>query len=160
MVSAGERGKDEERIRMFIDFDGLVMDESAIHASWHCTGATGIKCCRVCTNVANPLWLAADEVGPDSWFVLYSRVFDEADCILQTKETIFAIVGSLKAAKPTLEVGAFKAKQMALGWTHHDHGLLVDLDAKDVMDPPNQPILTGRIRLCRERSLYKSHCWS
>ena len=139
-VDACERGAAAQPMRLWLRWAGLVSDEAALHANWLCKGATGIKCCAMCLNILSHHWLAADEVGPDSWFKLYNTVFDVRDCVLHTKASILAIVDGLRAAKGILGVGAFKAKEVAVGWNHANHGLLYDPVVRPFVDPPAQTI--------------------
>jgi len=139
-VTAQDRAVAAVEFRLFAKLGGLVSDEAAIHATWLCKGATGIKCCVKCMYTVSPAWLAADEVGPGSRFKFYNKLFDEDDCELHTKDTIIAIVDDLQRCKPITAAGAFAAKERAVGFTHCEQSLLLDNDLRPEVDPSTQTI--------------------
>ena len=131
---------DGRSLRVFAVFCGLVADEAAIHAVWMCKGAAGTKLCLLCLNIVNKDWIAVDLIGPGSFFKAFTTVRHERDCVMQTRNSIFAIIDELRLAQPTMGVDDFKIKQRALGFSYSPEMVLVDPELRAFVDPSTQTI--------------------
>ena len=100
---------DGTRLRICLELDCVLCDESGLHQVWMCKGASGTKCCVECMYILNTNWVAADEVGEDDGRVL-TQVFDVRKLVRHNQHTSHAIVDDLARAKPFLRKGDFKAK--------------------------------------------------
>ena len=125
-------------VRIWVKFGGFIADESALHGIWLCKGASGIKMCVICMNMVNKNWIGGAGLDADSFLKPFNRIFKCHLCELHTKETIQHIVDTLAADKPFLTVDAFKAKQMALGFSHNPHSILLDPALRGIVDPATQ----------------------
>ena len=63
-----------QEIRIFAVLKGTPMDESAIHQTWLCKGASGIKICVLCANVVNKRWVGLKHQPKHSFFLPYHLV--------------------------------------------------------------------------------------
>ena len=127
-------------MRFFATLGGILADESALHATWMCMGANGIKPCIECANITMPDWVARMKLPHGHFFKSYTAVFDESQCVRHTQTTIRSIVDDLHAVheSKTLTATAFGAKETSLGFRYNRRMLLLHPDLREIVDPSQQ----------------------
>jgi hypothetical protein len=113
----------------------VLADEDALHAMFGCKGASGLKCCLLCTNCYNaqngrdilrrdPTHTAVDHTCADISKLQFA-----------TTEVITAIVTRLETCHATLGVGKFNELQLRLGWNYNPHGVMFNPISRAICDP-------------------------
>ena len=101
------------RIQRFVKFGVALSDELALHMFYMCKGASGLKCCCLCTNVFDAS-TERSSVRSDPWAVLHT-CSDFTRFKLHTPASIDAVAKRLREASTTMNKRQFGQLQTVLG---------------------------------------------
>ena len=125
-------------IRIIAKLGVMLGDEAALHATWNCKGSGGTKPCCQCLNIVSDKWTAVEELDGNQFLKNIHTIHSLDECVLQTRDTIFAILDDLdRNQPPVLNVGEFQEKQRRLGWNYSPYNILKDPWLREVADVPS-----------------------
>jgi hypothetical protein len=118
---------------MFAGFGMMVSDESAIHQTWWCKGASGTRICMLCKNVVDK---KADLVQHDaSNYLVDTTCCDSGKLDLHTDATIAEIIRKLALNFGVLGKTQFGKMEQELGFSYCPSGLLCDASLSSIARP-------------------------
>ena len=143
MMTAGVRVfmRDETELRIFASFRANLADESGLHLSWLCKGASGIKPCVECQNIVSKDFAIEHDLPDDHVLKPFNKVCRPSQLVLHNKLTIQCIMDDLQASQPpVMGKGAFEEKESRLGFTYNAGSILVDPVLRGIIDPSEQNV--------------------
>ncbi len=128
---------------LWLDLRFVLADEAALHSLYGCKGASGIKCCMLCSNICNVLHKERQIVERDRARVArYSNTPDFDALVLHTSESISAIMAKLELNK-ALASPDLEELEKLLGWNYLPHGAMADPSFRQRIDPPSRVTFDG-----------------
>ena len=122
-----------ESHRIFVVMSMLLQDGAAHKYVFHTKGDSGTKFCMLCRNLFG---VRTDIVDPETGqTILKASINYEHECVFATDDDIRNSMLRLVDKKHTLDAESFKKWQQAVGFNYQPHGLLLDTDLHDVLQP-------------------------
>ena len=135
-------GRIFDSIRIFAEFSCCLSDESALHQTWMCKGAGGVKCCVECLYIVNPHWMALEALPDDANLKPFTdpSTWDASALVPHDIYTIHAIVDDLKAVHDSgaLAPTPWVEKQRRVGFSHNNNSILLNPALRSIVDPSKQ----------------------
>ena len=128
-----------ESIHIFARFRALMADESALHQTWCCKGASGLRGCCEClhtysADTPRPV-LAADPVN-----AVLSTCMDPSRFTRTSRPIIMAILARLSEIRRCHGAADLNEAQTRLGWSIVDGSIMMDPEL-DYVDPSSQTLV-------------------
>ena len=118
---------------LFISLEVFVQDALAHTQIWFCKGASGWRQCMKCVNSMS----IRSELARES-DILVDFVIDDTELVLHTDDTLRSTLERLRAAHAVDAPADFKWREMALGFTHNDHNMVLDPQLRGILRPCSQ----------------------
>ena len=150
-------------MRIFAGPACALSDESALHMTWLCKGASGVKSCVQCRNIVSPNWVGLPGLPADSMLKPYTdpATWDPSGWVEHDQYSILAIQEELRAAHGTLGKTAMINKEQALGFSYNANSILQDPETRKLVCPTKHncfdwphsllagiyPIVVGRMEI-------------
>jgi hypothetical protein len=117
-------------LQLFLTLRVVIADEAALHALYGCKGSSGLKPCLLCQNIFN-FNTTRDIVAADgAGFAQHHVCHETSKLVLQTPDTVTAIIGRLAAGSGTMTKANFNELQTRLGWNHVPGGVMSDASTR------------------------------
>ncbi|CAE7383793.1 unnamed protein product [Symbiodinium sp. CCMP2456] len=100
----------------------LIADEAALKSVWEHKGASGTKLCFMCQNVVSES--SGLHTTDTSGSLVSHGCHRKTQLVLQTDATVLEAAAHLESSEQVMRKGAFKLRQMALGFNYAKHGVL------------------------------------
>lgn len=113
-------------VRCFLQLRIVIADEAAIHALYACKGSSGLKPCLLCQNIFNRNEARGIVEADRSGFSQHHTCHETSKLVLQTPESVRAIIARLNGAHGTMSKVAFNELQTRLGWNYSPGGAMFD----------------------------------